>query len=223
MIKLRKLIKETNRSILETQLRGEWWIDESGTAVFADGDSGDINHEGYVIQHLTNEILDFLGIENQDIGTLNNYKEEIKQVLIDDGYLDNENSIEQYNKDSARITLHYLISKKFKDDEKQLMDAFFIAYGSYSGDAREYALKYLRWKRMKGDVIETQFLTSSDLSIISSGINDAYGDELSYDEEGRTTFEIEVRSTRSYYTNVPLSVIESKNPTKLNQYRSRYE
>ena len=31
-------------------LRGEWWIDDSGSTTFADGDIGDYNHERYALE-----------------------------------------------------------------------------------------------------------------------------------------------------------------------------
>jgi hypothetical protein len=39
-------IEKSLRRLLES-LRGEFWIDDSGQEVFADGDIGDVNHEGY--------------------------------------------------------------------------------------------------------------------------------------------------------------------------------
>lgn len=82
------------------------------------------------------------------------------------------------------------------------------------GDAREYAMKHLGWKRLAGNSVETWTLTSHDLEDIAAGIWDAY-DEQAENEE----FTIYVFSNQQTYWDVPYSVIESGNPIKLVHYR----
>jgi hypothetical protein len=221
---LKTLIKEIVNNILKEmqQLRGEWWIDQSGTAMFADGDVGDMNHEAYVINNLVSEFLDYFGIDNDERGTLDQYEEEIKEVLQERGIINNESDEFKYHSDPADFIYDYLYKNKQPiKDEKQLEDAFFIAFGSTNRDAREYALKYWGWKRMKGEIIDTQYLTNKDLDIISKGISDAYSDEL---EEGEDPeFGINVYSNRTYYSDVPLSIIDGGYADKLGQYRRKYE
>ena len=45
------------RTLLENapRIRGEYWIID-GSATFADGDVGDMNHEGYAIDHARHRI-----------------------------------------------------------------------------------------------------------------------------------------------------------------------
>lgn len=38
-------------------MRGEYWIDENGDVDFADGDIGDRNHEGIVIDRVARMII----------------------------------------------------------------------------------------------------------------------------------------------------------------------
>lgn len=82
------------------------------------------------------------------------------------------------------------------------------------GDAREYAMKHLGWKRMAGNSVETWTLTSNDLRSIADGIWDAYGEQAEGEE-----FTIYVYSNQKTYWDVPLEVIESGNPVKLVHYR----
>ena len=50
MIKLSSLIKEIITKILnEGVLRGEWWIDDSGQALFADDGVGDMPRRRYLL------------------------------------------------------------------------------------------------------------------------------------------------------------------------------
>jgi len=40
------------------EIKGEYWITDSGDIIFADGDVGDFNHEGYIIDSLASLIAD---------------------------------------------------------------------------------------------------------------------------------------------------------------------
>ena len=53
---------------------GEWWIDDSGTALYADGDNGDMGHEAYIIDMITRSLLEAMDVEpwNEEcVGDLN--------------------------------------------------------------------------------------------------------------------------------------------------------
>ena len=204
-----------------TNLVGEWWIDNHGEAMFADGDVGDMNHEAYVIQYLTNEFLNFFGLDDQEKGDLSQYEEDVADVLRSKGVITDENE-EDFSNDPWNFVYEWLKTQNYMKDEGQLQEAFFIALGSTQRDAREYALKHWKWKRMKGNVIQTQQLTPEDLKIIVSGVHNAYGDQME-DEDVDPTFGLEVMATRSWYGDIPLSVLEKKSTMALNQYRSRYE
>jgi len=228
---LKRLVKKITL-LLEGRLRGEWWF-EDGQAVYADGDTGDINHEGRVIDALRREILDALGVDagNHDYAPdFNDVKDEIIQNIGDEL---NAEELEAWKNDEfAEVVISYL---KRKGDSKIDNKIYYIRGHDSKGktlDAREYALVNWGWQRVKGNVIQTQTLTSKDLNSIVSGLWDAYNDELENRDEGRVsnenpqgeqTFDIEVMSTRSWYQGVPWSVLEKKNPTSLNPYRTRYE
>jgi hypothetical protein len=225
MIKLKTLL-------LEARLHGEWWIDDTGGAQFADGDVGDMNHEGYVIQLLTHQILEHFDIGNDEDGSLGDFEQEIGESLKDKGDIQTEEQMEEYIEDPSSYMLKILQRDKFTPDDKQTEDALFIAYGSVTTrDARSYSMKYWGWKAVRGSVIQTWNLTRQDLDAIVRGLGDAYNealDETDPDEitddnpEGHRTFELEVFSTRSVYRHIPLPVLEKRDPTALNPYRTRY-
>ena len=82
------------------------------------------------------------------------------------------------------------------------------------GDAREYAMQELGWKRMVGNNIETWNLSSFDLGNIADGIWSAYDEESE-----RETFNIEVGSVRRMFWHVPYAVIAAGNLEALLPYR----
>ena len=229
---LKRLIREVVSLLFERQLRGEWWF-EDGSAVFADGDVGDMNHEAHVIDLLRRGILDALGVDagSYDYAPdFNDIKDEIIQSIGNDL---NAEELEAWKNDEfAEVIVSYL---KRNGDDKIDDKIYYIRGHDSKGktlDVRDYALINWGWQRVKGNVIQTQTLTSKDLSNIVSGILDAYHEELEdKDEErisdtnpyGEHTFNIEVISTRSWYGDIPMSVLEKKDPMSLQPYRTRYE
>lgn len=227
---LKQLIKEVI-SILNEALRGEWWI-QDGQAVFADGDVGDMNHESYVISNLMNEIYDELGIDISDPDHNPNFSDMREEIFESIGDELTPEEIEAWNNgELMQVIASYLIRNG--DDEAQ-EKLYYIRGRDDKGitlDGRMYALKHWGWQRVKGTEIQTQTLTTEDLKHISRGLYDAYGDQLDDVEPeektelnpmGEYTFNIDVISTRSYYRDVPLSILEKNNPTALNAYKTRY-
>lgn len=230
--------------VREAHDRGEWWIDESGSTVFADGDVGDQNHEAVVIGNLIHEILSHFGIEEDEPGELSGYEESIKESLLADGRLDEEELACWDNMGSAKVKggpAVVLIKKLIEDkafgngDPKQTEDAVFIAYGSTSRDARNYAMKYWRWKVMKtqgGDIeIQSWHLKPDDLKIIVSGVWEIMGDsdeddpEDSDNEVGEDGYpgpriNVTVQASGKRFHDIPLAVLEKKMPQNLHNYQS---
>lgn len=225
MIKLQDLIKEIVSVVLENQLRGEWWI-QDGQAVFADGDVGDMNHEAIVIDSLRREILSSFGIDANEeyVGDFDKYANQIFEEI---GNELNSQELEDWKEEQYG---NVLISYFKRTNNSEMLKKMEYAWGR--GDAREYALVNWGWQRVKQNIIQTQTLTSKDMNNIVSGIWEAYNSELEdTDEEriseenptGEHTFDIEVMATRSLYRDIPWSVLEKKNSTALNPYRTRYE
>lgn len=60
---IKTIIQETLQVLNESEI-GEWWIYPGGHAEYANGDVGDMNHEGFVIQYLSREIYEhFVGTQ----------------------------------------------------------------------------------------------------------------------------------------------------------------
>lgn len=226
----------------EAHDRGEWWIDETGETVFADGNVGDQNHEAVVINFLAHQILSHFGIDTDEPGELSGYEETIKENLLADGRLDEEELATWDNMGSAKvkggpavILIKKLIEDKAFEDPKQAEDAVFIAYGSSSRDARDYAMKYWRWKVMKtegGDIeIQSWHLKPEDLGIIVRGIweimtdSDPDDDEDSDNEVGEDGYpgprvNVTVQASGKRFHDIPLAVLEKKMPQNLHNYQS---
>lgn len=177
---------EDDSEELETvSLSGEYWFDDSGTNMYADGDVGDMNHEAYVIQRCNAEILDHFHLNNGgDYDTVETHQDTILDMIVEDSDIEDEDEKwekrQELENDPADAIINYLTQKGVKD----VSDTVFIAYGS-SIDAREYAIKNWGWSRVAGDSIETKELTRETLKIIARGINNALDEEgkiYEYDE-----------------------------------------
>lgn len=232
---IRTIVQEHLNAIEESHQRGEWWIDDTGGTIFADIDIGDSGHEGVIIQLLANQIIEHFGIEDQEIGLLGEYEEQIKDALIaDDNFSDEDNKLWESNGPSE-VILKKVIEDKVYSTPKQAEDAVYIAYGSnsQSRDARNYGMEYLNWKIMKtaGKYIEIQswHLTSSDIGIIVKGIWDIMDDNDDLEDSDNETgddglpgprINVTIQSTGRRFHDIPLTVLEKKVPTSLNNYRS---
>lgn len=208
---------------------GEYWIDDSGRAEYADGDVGDKNHETIVEEGLAATFLSAMDIEvdGEMIGRLQDYEKEIRAWCLEQGGVEedpegydpedpndaewlakNAEALELIDQDPiefARDLVKAMIGKRFPD-KGQFDYAWAVACGSGVHDARVYAMQYDGWKRVARHEIETWTLTAHDLKVIADGLSDAAdGEELEPDE----TFNIEVRSTKKYYTDVTWAEIDS--------------
>jgi hypothetical protein len=186
---------------------GEWWIDDSGTALYADGDVGDMGHEAYVIDLLTRRLLNAMDIDTDDehVGNLSD-KENRKQIqgrMKEEGF---DGTIEEFVEEAA---------KSIWKDEKQREAAIDIADGR--GDARKYGMQYDGWVRVAGHGFECWELTKEVLKHMGDGIYDAGHEDVADDE----IFEIYVHKTGTHYTDVPWSVINGEDPGALRIYGTK--
>ena len=204
---------------------GEWWIID-GQAEFADSDTGDIGHEGIVLDMLRREIAESFGVDW--IGEYYDW-DEVKQECI------NKHFEEQSEEDQM------LILKKWKANDKDELirkvpydsDIFDtiaqeegvskmkIDVADNSIDPRDYGLKELGWKRVAQDNIQTWTLTRDDLHDISNGI-DHILEGFNWDDGREVTYNIEVGATGKFYSNVPTTVIEKLNPMAMREYENSF-
>jgi hypothetical protein len=228
-----KSVNETE-SLQEAHSRGEWWIDESGSTIFADGNVGESNHEAVVITSIAHEILSHFGIDVDDAGTLGEYEDNIKETLIDDDRL-SEDEIAQWDRNALSVIVTKLIEDKAfgNGDLKQTQDAVHLAYGNTFHDARDYAMQYWRWKVMKthgGEIeIQTWHLTPDDLGIIVRGVWDIMEEPDEDDDSDSNIGEdgypgprvnVTVQASGKRFSDIPLAVLEKKMPQNLHNYQS---
>jgi len=206
-----------------SQIRGEYWITDSGQVMMADGNIGDYNHESYVIEAVQSELSnggeDYEGWKHE---TALEILEEKKQEL-EDRKMELEDGVDTKSIDeklyeiwemSRNIDYHAyeLIDSHLKelgiDQEK-----FDIAEGH--GDARAYAMKKWGWKRLEGNNVETWTLTKNDLKTIGNGLYDAYDEEVEI-----ASFNIYVYGNKKWYNNIPWSVIENGDMGSMREYDS---
>jgi hypothetical protein len=203
-----KLVYENNdededEDIETVGIRGEYWFDDMGDPIYADGDIGDVGHEGIVINIMAGNLCSEFDIyeeepffdynSSSEIAILEKISQDhdyVKEKYADSLEGDDDN-IDEYHvmdilkNDPADSIIQYLVYNGMSEENAN--DLVLIAYGS-SKDAREYAINQWNWKRVQGKFIESKALTSKDLKIIASGINSAIdmeGLRYEYEEDPR--------------------------------------
>lgn len=186
---------------------GEWWIDDSGTALYADGDVGDMGHEAYVIDTLTRRLLNAMDIDTCDehVGWISDKENEklIKAQMKEEEF---EGDIEAFIEEAA---------KRIWKDPKQCEDA--LAICGDSGDARKYGMQYDGWIRVAGHGFECWNITKEVLKRMGDGIYDAGVEDIDPEE----IFEIYDHNTKTHYTDVPWRVIDEGDPGALRVYGTK--
>jgi len=196
------------------QLRGEWWIID-GKSVFADSETGEMGHEGYVIDAVRRKYA----YDEFDKGEWIDW-EAFKRRLAMEAYAEKfgENlpgvEWEKFSKSLIKPEQYYLPKLK----EMGMTDEEYLI-AEEKGDARQYGMEYLGWKRIAGNNIQTQTLTHDDLKFIASGLDDAYGEDI----EDNTIFNIEVNGNGRYYQDVPYYLISDEAPSQLEAYNTSYQ
>jgi len=204
---------------------GEYWIGEDGNSIYADGDVGDYNHAMIAEQ----EILNRLGYDSYDddyVASLDDAESRFSRSLDkakswspDDGsdlgeYF--EMLMEEHGEDDWKEYAEledYLFWKANQDttDEQELTNRRHKFNQTWAGtkDPSLHAIQHFGWHRVKpsgnipGISVETWELTPNTAATIASGLYDAY-DEMAEAQR----YNIDVRSTGDYLTNVPFSEIE---------------
>jgi hypothetical protein len=163
-------------------IKGEYWFDESGTPMYADGDVGDMNHEMYVQDRCAGDVLGYFNIYSDDQpADLDNHIDEIIQNIIEKlGVADDEEKIEDIENDPYDALINYLKSQTTMSGP--IDEIVHIARGG-GADGREFAIKEWGWSRVHQNHIEVKELTPKQLKIVASGINSALGEEGVYTDE----------------------------------------
>jgi len=193
----------------KAQLQGEWWIID-GNVVFADADIGDMSHEAYVIESIKRKYV-YDEFDKGEYIEWDEFKKELAREELTERFGE-EIAEGLLEKDPKMVEDAYL--KKLKEmgmtnEEYMLAEGF--------GDARQYGMRELGWKRVKGNNIQTQTLTTDDLKDIADGLWEAYNEEVE-----QNVFNIEVNATNILYEDVPYAAISDRSPSMLGQYAYKY-
>jgi hypothetical protein len=187
------------------EIKGEWWIDDTGFALFADGDVGDYNHESLVLERLLSIVLNYLDLEIDERKSLDisEYHDEIYERF------------DEANRADYEISAEETVKRVLKQNGMEGVDEAFKVLHNVV-DARDFALKYWGWKRVRGNNIQTQYLTVEDLGLITQGLG-----EIAADAADDETFDIEVSAGHELYEDVPILVLESGDVQGILQYKRR--
>lgn len=180
------------------ELNGEYWITDSGSTMYADGDIGDYNHEAYVIMYIQGEIANSLGVDVEtEFIDWDNVKSLIVQEILDDEDEEAREELQHLIDDGEEDEI---ILRKMKESDPDADEKMSIANGY--GDAREYAIMKWGWKRVVGNEIESRSLNADDMKAIASGISEI--DEMISDD---AVFSISVYGNQHY--DVTLAELEA--------------
>lgn len=190
------LILESENSSSIT-IQGEYWFDEYGHSMYADGDIGDMNHEMYVIQRCSLSIADRLGMDTSrfdegwpDSSDFIRFLQ--KKYINDDAILE---KIDNY--EWEEVLLNDIGNTT---DNKEELDCALDR-----GDAREYAIKKWGWSRVHGNHIEVKTLNADTLHTVARGIYNVLQEEgllTSEDDDivvGQTMYYISTYTGKSYH------------------------
>jgi hypothetical protein len=163
-------------------IKGEYWFDESGDPMYADGDIGDMNHEAYVQDRCAGEVLGYFDIySDMQPADLDNHIDEIIGIIIEKlGIVNDDEKREEIENDPYDALINYLKTQTTMNGP--IDDIVHLARGR-GGDGREFAIKEWGWSRVHQNNIEVKELTPAQLKIVASGINRALDQEGVYDEE----------------------------------------
>lgn len=163
-------------------IKGEYWFDEYGDIMYADGDYGDMNHEAYVMDRCAGEILNEFGLhEWESPVNLDEYIDEIIEIIINQLEIDDDDAKkEEIRDDPYDAIINYL--KNHTTMKGPIEEIVYLA-GGRGGDGREFAIKEWRWSRVHQNHIEVKELTPKQLKIVARGINTALDQEGVYGDD----------------------------------------
>lgn len=185
-----------------TELQGEWWINEDGTAIFADGDVGDANHETVIVLHCARQVLGIF--EDSEHEHLLAARQLLLPMVEADGvdiHAAREEMFQLGNslREAGEISLEqdndfFAYLQELSEVDGDVFDCVF----DINKDTRLYGVQGLQWIRVRGNNVEMWELTRLTLKQAADGLWDAYGEQV---EEAY--FNFEVRKDGKFYRQVP--------------------
>lgn len=178
------------------RIRGEYWIMD-GDVVFADGDIGDMNHEGYARDSAARRVLDAFGADSdEEFIDEQTFSESVIEALNDDGVPANESNW-------AAVAREYL---RKNEDAKMLEACFDCVYGrtekNLTPDARSVAVQYFGWIWCRGNSFSIWTYDHAKILAAVNGVIDSE-DETGDQDWSEVAININIASTgRRVYATV---------------------
>lgn len=182
-------------------MNNEYWIID-GQAVGADGNVGDYNHAGVVLENILYELHDLWPRIEPEGGILECQR--LTQYIDDDILTTYKSPVDQIAQQIKRDNPEY------RDDER-LWKLVEYAWNA-SPLLVDYALQYMGWIRVRGNYIETQTISESILEDIAHALFDV-------DDYENTYFTIEVMGSQYNYYDVPLFKLENLKMETMAEFR----
>jgi hypothetical protein len=185
-------------------VNGEWWI-IGGNALYADGDIGDINHEGVVLDKICRDIFDILNINcNDEYIDFKAYIPDIEEAIK-----------EEYPKyDSYKHSYFDFIKKiliKNGYENKKATETVNCLRGNEA--IREYGCKYFGWKRVLQNSVQTYDITMNDRKEIYDGIYDILSEDHDVWTDNQIKIYLEIIKTKQNLADISLA--DLINPEKI--------
>ncbi len=188
------------------KLTGEYWIID-GEPTFADGDVGDINHEGYALDVLRREVLEALEMEpDDDLYDWDSLVAEMPAVICK--MLDTTDGQERSESETPEdLALALLLEHSdllgLKDEDVKQ------AFERGAMDVRDYMGRTRGWISMHGHEFGCWFLFRHTLAEIVSGVETMLEEMGEEDLEADVRIQIHVASTGKDYS-TKLSILKTE-------------
>lgn len=166
-----RLIRQLQEAHYGGAFNGEWWIDDGGRVLYADGDHGDYNHEGHVIEILCGRLREAAGMEPTDQDDPVTCRTQIGDYLDEQGL----------DIDEAYETIWAALDK-VEGAEAGAMARGLLGGRGDSLDAREYAIRFWGWIRVAGSELEMRDFSPATLKRAGSGLAEILWENGNYEE-----------------------------------------
>jgi len=235
------------KDLLSENITSEYWIDENGQIVNANGEVSDYNHEIYVQMSILGDFKDYGDKERakyikKHIDKILDYELKHDSMKFYDYYLKNKEQDQTFEdfyseKDNIDTFIDEIMDKGDYETayiiinypEEQVED---VLDGLWK-DPRKFAMKTWEWIRVASDDFQVYDLSSNHLKRIAEAIyeldydlqiavdNDTLPDIESedYDASKDFTYTIEDIKTHKVYWNIPYKIIDSGDIGKLLRYK----
>jgi len=208
----------------EQSMQGEFWL-QGSSAVSANGDIDDMNHEAHAVQQAQYDVAEAFGVDLNDDDWDKAKEEIVSKIVEEQPELQKQlDWFDQYGAPSNPEQESHV--KPFYDKLKEFgvtQEDWEVAHGNGNQDSRTWAASKHDWVRVAGNSIQMVSIDGLKMSEIADGLYDAYGEDVE-----KQSFDLEVIAKDSVgsgkniytkmYTDVPYHKIASGSLSALREY-----